>query len=223
MVHVMLQPVQEVLHHPGRDTGLLGRVDKAKEDEIMQEHPPVGSEALEQPIPIKLGMTRVQQVQNVCPVIPFTFHDIALGPEHFFWWAEAHGNSQGITSHGMAKPCRINRGKAVTRAKDHVDTIRAAACLAEPMRKGQLRVISCGVEDLERMGTMMRVDKEIKVFGMANGSCWIPGSWICRWRTTRLLSFSRSLSPYFSIALKMHCDSWTTLEHKTPESNKSVP
>src|SRR4029450_12848565 len=22
------------------------------------------------------------------------------------------------------------------------------------------------------------------------GSCWIPGSWICRWRTPRLLSFS---------------------------------
>src|SRR4029450_8292000 len=22
------------------------------------------------------------------------------------------------------------------------------------------------------------------------GSCWIPGSWICRWRTTRLLSGS---------------------------------
>jgi hypothetical protein len=22
------------------------------------------------------------------------------------------------------------------------------------------------------------------------GSCWIPGSWMCRWRTTRLLSCS---------------------------------
>jgi 2-iminobutanoate/2-iminopropanoate deaminase len=22
------------------------------------------------------------------------------------------------------------------------------------------------------------------------GSCWIPGSWICRWRTTRFWSFS---------------------------------
>src|SRR5262245_27856985 len=29
-------------------------------------------------------------------------------------------------------------------------------------------------------------------------------------------------SPYFSIALKMSDDSWTTLEHKIPESNKSV-
>src|SRR4030095_7480384 len=33
-VHFMLQPVQQVLHNPGRDVGLLGRVDKAKEDEI---------------------------------------------------------------------------------------------------------------------------------------------------------------------------------------------
>ncbi len=24
--------------------------------------------------------------------------------------------------------------------------------------------------------------------GFKTGSCWIPGSWMCRWRTTRLLS-----------------------------------
>ena len=93
MVHFMLQPVQEVLHHPGWDTGLLGRVDKAKEDKIMQEHPPVCAETLEQPMPVKLYTTRVQQVHNVRPVIAFTFHDIALGPEYFFWWAEVHGHS----------------------------------------------------------------------------------------------------------------------------------
>src|SRR5688500_4135253 len=32
--HIMLQPVQQVLHYPGRDTGLLGRADKAKEDDL---------------------------------------------------------------------------------------------------------------------------------------------------------------------------------------------
>jgi transposase len=25
---------------------------------------------------------------------------------------------------------------------------------------------------------------------IVEGSCWIPGSWICQWRTPRLLSFS---------------------------------
>jgi hypothetical protein len=157
MVHFMLQPVQQVLHNPGWDTGLLGRVDKAKEDEIIHEHPPVCSEAPEQPMPVKLCTTRVQQVHNVRPVIAFTLHDIALGPEHFFWWAEVQGNPQRITSHSMSKPCLINHGDAVARAKDHVDTIRAAARLAQPMRKGQLRVIPCGVEDLESVGTVMRV------------------------------------------------------------------
>ena len=29
-----------------------------------------------------------------------------------------------------------------------------------------------------------------KTHGLDRGSCWIPGSWICQWRTTRLLSFS---------------------------------
>jgi hypothetical protein len=57
---------------------------------------------------------------------------------------------------------------------------------------------------------------------ITQGSCWIPGSWISRWRTTRLLSSSLPCSPYFSIALTMSCDSRTTREHKTPESNKSV-
>ena len=54
MVQFMLQPVQQVLHHPGWDAGLLGRVDKAKEDKIIQEHPPVRPETLEQPMPVKL-------------------------------------------------------------------------------------------------------------------------------------------------------------------------
>src|SRR5262245_58209431 len=72
MVHFMLQPVQQVLHNPRRDEGLLSRVDKAKEDEIMPEHPPVCSETLEQPIPGELCTARVQQVHNVRPVIAFT-------------------------------------------------------------------------------------------------------------------------------------------------------
>src|SRR5215831_18167663 len=61
-----------------------------------------------------------------------------------------------------------------------------------------------------------------EVQSLRAGSCWIPGSWMCRWRTTRLLSFSLPWSPYFSIALKMSYASRTTREHKTPESNKSV-
>src|SRR5215471_16328073 len=108
IVHFMLQPVQQVLHHPGWDAGLLGRVDKAKEDKIIQEHPPVRSETLEQPMPIKLCTTRVQQVHNVRPVIAFTFHNIALGPEYFFWWAEVHDNPQRVTSHSMGKPGLIH-------------------------------------------------------------------------------------------------------------------
>src|SRR5215831_11943636 len=169
-VHFMLQPVQQVLHNPDRDVGLPGRVDKAKEDKIIQEHPPVCSKAPEQPMPVKLCATRVQQVHNVRPVIAFTLHDIALGPEHFFRWAEVHGNPEHITSHSMSKPCLINRGNAVARAKNHVDTIRAAARLAQPMWKGQVRVIPCGMEDLKSVGTMMRVYKDIKVFGMANNT-----------------------------------------------------
>src|SRR5262245_25947759 len=76
MAYFMLQPVQQVLHHPGWDTGLLGRIDKAKKNEIIQEHPPVCSEAPEQPLPVKLCTTHVQQVHNVRPVVAFTLHDI---------------------------------------------------------------------------------------------------------------------------------------------------
>jgi hypothetical protein len=38
------------------------------------------------------------------------------------------------------------------------------------MREGQLRVIPCGVEDLESMGTVVRVDKDVKILGMANNA-----------------------------------------------------
>jgi hypothetical protein len=30
--------------------------------------------------------------------------------------------------------------------------------------------------------------KESRPRCIRDGSCWIPGSWMCRWRTTRLLS-----------------------------------
>ena len=60
-----------------------------------------------------------------------------------------------------------------------------------------------------------------KTRNQLRGSCWIPGSWMSRWRSTRLLSSSLPGSPYFSKALKMSCASRTTREHKTPESNKS--
>src|SRR5262249_61243804 len=52
-------------------------------------------------------------------------------------------------------------------------------------------------------------------------SCWIPGSWMCRWRPTHLLSPHSPGIPYFSMVLKMGCASRTLLEYKTPESNKS--
>ena len=37
-------------------------------------------------------------------------------------------------------------------------------------------------------GPFDNVRKLIGVY--LDGSCWIPGSWMCRWRTTRLWSFS---------------------------------
>jgi hypothetical protein len=36
------------------------------------------------------------------------------------------------------------------------------------MRKGQLRVIPCSVEDLESVGTIVRIDKDVKILGMAD-------------------------------------------------------
>src|SRR5437773_476681 len=60
MVQFMLQPTQEVLHNPDGDAGLPGRVDKAKENEVMQEHPPVRSKAFEQPRPVQLRATGMQ-------------------------------------------------------------------------------------------------------------------------------------------------------------------
>src|SRR5262244_3419972 len=53
------------------------------------------------------------------------------------------------------------------------------------------------------------------------GSCWILGSWMCRCRTTQLLSPHSPGIPYFSIVLKMGCASRTLLEYKTPESKRA--
>ena len=55
-----------------------------------------------------------------------------------------------------------------------------------------------------------------------SGSCWIPGSWICRGRLTALLLPFPPRSPYFSITLNRHCPSRATWKPKPPESNKSA-
>ena len=59
-------------------------------------------------------------------------------------------------------------------------------------------------------------------YAFERGCSWIPGSWMCRWRTTRLLSCFLSCSPYCSLALKMRHNSRTMLEHTTLESKNSV-
>ena len=87
------------------------------------------SEALKQPRPVKLRAIGVQQVHNVRPVIAFTFHDRTLGPEDFFGWAEVHRQPQQTAGNRMHKPRRIHCSDAIARAKDHVDTFRAAVHL----------------------------------------------------------------------------------------------
>src|SRR4029450_12358333 len=49
----------------------------------------------------------------------------------------------------------------------------------------------------------------------------MPGAWMCRWCTTRLLSCSLPCSPSFAGVFKRSGASRTTREHKPPESDKS--
>jgi hypothetical protein len=99
------------------------------------------------------------------------------------------------------------------RLEDEIEALDIAVpgAVVLPIQLGQLLVV---LELADDPVTMKRV--------LSSGSCWIPGSWICRWRITDFCHALLLEALIFSIALKMSCASRTTREHKTPESNKSV-
>jgi hypothetical protein len=127
---------------------LLGWVDKAIENEMTQEHPPVRSKTIKQAGPVQTCTTGVQYVDNICAIIAFALHDVALGPEHFFRRAEVHRYAKHLGCYSMCKPHLIDLGNAIARAEDDVDTIVATHGLTQPVGKGQLSVIPCGAEHL---------------------------------------------------------------------------
>src|SRR5215831_17281258 len=81
--------------------------------------------------------------------------------------------------------------------------------------------IACPAHEPNHCVAQRRHDLRDVATPYLGGSCWIPGSWMCRCRSTRILLPSPLGSPSFSMALKMSPAARTTLEHKTPESNKS--
>ena len=70
----------------------------------------------------------------------------------------------------------------------------------EPMA---LKVADGNIRGMQRLISDVVWDEDQMRWHYHHGSCWIPGSWSWRCRTTRFLSSSRPKSPYFSRALKM--------------------
>jgi hypothetical protein len=89
----------------------------------------------------------------------------------------------------------------------HIKSFRRASRCGEAMARRRKEERRAGITS---RGMVKRLDC---------GSCWIPGSWMCRCRTTQLLSPFPPGSLSFSIR---RCASRTMVEHKTPESSKSV-
>jgi hypothetical protein len=165
-----VQPLEQFLHHPGGNPGLLGRVDKAKENQVTQEYPPVQTKATEQAWPVQPLPTGAQQVQHVCAVIAFAFHNGTLGPEHFFRRAELHRQAQHVSRHSMRKPCRIDCSNATARTEDDVNAILVAKSLAQPMREGQIGTIPSRMEHLQGAHAGVGMHKEIKILCMASNT-----------------------------------------------------
>src|SRR4029450_12240150 len=87
------------------------------------------------------------------------------------------------------------------------DTLLAPLHRGVPRADGRRSAGSCIRRGAENVGALLPHDIEALVAivsppprqspGSGGGSCWIPGSWICRGRLTSLLSPCPPRSPYF--------------------------
>src|SRR5437016_254215 len=70
-----LEAVEQVGQHPSGNFGPLRGVNKAEQNEMAEQHPPVGIEAAQHAAPIEAGCAGMEQVVDIGAIIAFTFYD----------------------------------------------------------------------------------------------------------------------------------------------------
>jgi hypothetical protein len=88
-------------------------------------------------------------VRDVGAVEALALHDQSLRPDHLLGWNEAHRHPDHFRRHGVIEPDVVDLRDAVAGAEDQIDEVVAVKCLAEPMRKRQLRLVSRPMQDID--------------------------------------------------------------------------
>src|SRR5262252_6434601 len=158
-----LEESAEADHHLGRYGRHLTRVDEAEERQMAQEHPPVSAKAGHQSVPLELPLTGADEMGDVGSVVAFALHDEGFRPDHLLGWTQPDGHSEHPGGAAVGEPIVVHLGQAIARAVDDVDVIPFHVCLAEPVRKGQIRVEARRGQAFEEGERVAPADEDVQV------------------------------------------------------------
>jgi hypothetical protein len=113
-------------------------------------------------------------VRDIGAVEALALLDEGLRPDHFFNWAEAHGNVEDGVSGSVAEPFVVDHGDAVARAVDDVDEVLAAVGLAQPVGEWDFCGVSRFSKRLECSCEVAWSDEDVQVLGVTLDTCVAP-------------------------------------------------
>ena len=76
--------MHEFTHQTVGDLQTASRIDEAEQHKMAEQDASLTIKSPQQPSPIQLFGSCMQQMVRCPPVVPLTFHDKSFGPNHFF-------------------------------------------------------------------------------------------------------------------------------------------
>ncbi len=128
---------------------------------------PVFAIAIDEPPPIHPVAGGEDDVRDVRAIEALALHDQALGPDHLLGRDEPHLDVEDDALDRVIEPELIDGRHAVAGAEDEIDEVFAFERFPQPVRKGQLALVSRRIEDRLRLWEILPEDEDIEVFRVA--------------------------------------------------------
>ena len=146
-----------------RDTMALRRVHEPEEDEVGEPQLPLRREAAQEAVPVERLGAGPEHVRDVRAVVALALHDERLLPEQLFDGRDLHRHSEHVGFRGEVEPIVVDAAEAVARCEDQVHRVVALFGLREPVRKGDLGMVSALAERAQSGVQIGPLDEEIEV------------------------------------------------------------
>src|SRR5690606_21921507 len=108
--------------------------NEAEQNQVAEQHAPIGAEAGHQPRPAQLAGTHTEEVADVGPIEARALQYGRLRPHDFFHGTDQDGHTEYLAPGCVFEPRVIDHTNPVSRTENDVDEVFPVIRLGEPMR-----------------------------------------------------------------------------------------